>query len=181
MTDAFSPTECHDAETRSLIQSGSSPFDFDEVRYVSDKEESKRTDALDGAAVVLSASGMCEAGRVLHHLKATIESDRNAVCIVGFQAQHTLGRRIVEKRQRVKIFGVERDLRAEVAVLGGFSAHADQAGLLGYAEATREQGPFRKVLLVHGEGEAQAALLEKLRDARFPDVAAPAAGDVVDL
>jgi metallo-beta-lactamase family protein len=104
---------------------------------VSSKEDSQAVTAADGPAIVISASGMCEAGRVLHHLKASLEDAKNCVMIVGFQAPHTLGRRLVEGRKRVKIFGVERDVRAQVVVMNGFSAHADRTDLLDYAERTR--------------------------------------------
>jgi metallo-beta-lactamase family protein len=130
---------------------------------------------------VIAASGMCEAGRVLHHLKATVEDPRNTVVIVGFQAQHTLGRRIVERRPKVRIFGVERRLAAEVVVLNGFSAHADQRDLVEFAEAVRERGPLRQVVLVHGEETAQRALREQLEQRGFPGVHVPAPGDVLVL
>jgi metallo-beta-lactamase family protein len=120
---------------------------------------------------------MCEAGRVLHQLKATVEDPKNAVVIVGFQAQHTLGRRIVERRPRVRIFGIERTLAAEVAVLNGFSAHADQRDLLEFAAAVRERGPLTNVALVHGEPRAQAALRERLLQRGFAQVQVPARGD----
>lgn len=182
ITDIFRlHPECYDAETRALIQGHSSPFDFEDLRYVDDKEESKAIDAAPEPAIVISASGMCEAGRVLHHLKATVESDKNTICIVGFQAPHTLGRRIVERRPRVRIFGVERDLRAEVAVLNGFSAHADQRDLLQYVEEVRSQGPLEDVVLVHGEPNPQAALTAKLREASVKRVVSPAPGDTLEL
>lgn len=174
ITDVFRlHPECFDDEARDLIESNDSPFDFENVRYVSDKEDSKAIDARDEPCVIISASGMCEAGRVLHHLKATIESEKNTVAIVGFQAAHTLGRRIVERRRRVKIFGVERDLRAEVVTLNGFSAHADQRDLVAYAEGCRERGALDGVALVHGEPRALAALREKLGDAGFGRVETP--------
>ena len=171
--------ECYDAQARALIRSSDSPFDFDGLRYVSDKEESKALDASPEPCVIISASGMCEGGRVVHHLKATIESDKNVIAIVGFQAQHTLGRRIVERRPRVRIFGVERDLRAEVAFLNGFSAHADQHDLLEFAEAARKQGPLRRVILVHGEPKAQRVLAEQLDQRHFPPVHVPAPGEII--
>ncbi|MBX3193451.1 MAG: MBL fold metallo-hydrolase, partial [Labilithrix sp.] len=171
ITDIFRlHPDCYDAETRALIQGNDSPFEFEQLHYVSDKEESKAIDASDEPAVIISASGMCEAGRVVHHLKATIESEKNTVCIVGFQAAHTLGRRIVERRPRVRIFGVERDLRAEVAVLNGFSAHADQKDLVAYAKALEARGPLGRVALVHGEPDAQASLKAKLREHGIDDV-----------
>lgn len=176
VTDVFRlHPECYDEESRALLRRDS-PFDFPGLRYVDSKEESVRIDADPSPCVVISASGMCESGRVLHHLKATLEDDRNTVCIVGFQAQHTLGRRLVEKRARVKIFGVERDRRAEVVVLNGFSAHADQRELIDFAVAAREHGKLRKVALVHGEPKAQSALMQRLAAEKFPDVVAPAPG-----
>jgi len=182
ITDIFKlHPECYDAETRALIRANDSPFDFESLEYITDKEESKAIDASPDPCVIISASGMCEAGRVVHHLKATIEEDKNTVCIVGFQAQHTLGRRIVERRQRVKIFGVERDLRAEVAVLNGFSAHADQKDLVEYAEALKAQGPLKRIALVHGEPKAQSALTEKLGGHGISDVHAPKPGSSLEV
>jgi metallo-beta-lactamase family protein len=182
ITDIFRlHPECYDAETRALIASDDSPFDFEEVRYIQDKEDSKAIDASPEPCVVISASGMIEAGRVVHHVKATIESEKNTIAIVGFQAAHTLGRRIVEKRPRVKIFGVERELRAEVAVLNGFSAHADQKDLLDYAGEMRSKGPLTTVALVHGEPQAQAALREKMKERGITNVHAPAPGTTLEI
>ncbi len=182
ITDIFKlHPECYDAETRALIQSDDSPFDFEALHYVTDKEDSKALDVSGEPAVIISASGMCEAGRVVHHLKATIEDQKNTVCIVGFQAQHTLGRRIVERRQRVKIFGVERDLRAEVAVLNGFSAHADQKDLVEYASDLKARGHLKKIAMVHGEPKAQDALKAKLRENGMSDVHAPAPGESLEV
>jgi metallo-beta-lactamase family protein len=121
---------------------------------------------------------MCEAGRILHHLKAHVENARNAIVIVGFQAQHTLGRRIVERRPQLRIFGVDRRLHAEVAVLNGFSAHADQADLLRFVEHVRESGKLSRVALVHGEVTALESLRAKLIERAVPDVRIPAPGDI---
>lgn len=182
ITDIFKlHPECYDAETRKLLREEQTPFDFEGLKYISDKEDSKRIDASPEPSVIISASGMCEGGRVVHHLKATIEDAKNAVVIVGFQAQHTLGRRIVERRPRVRIFGVERDLNAEVVVLNGFSAHADQADLVELAEAVRRHGPLRKVALVHGESAAQDMLRKRLEERGFPCVLVPAPGDRVHV
>ena len=182
ITDIFRlHPECYDAETRALIRADSSPFDFEEVQYVSDKEDSKAIDASPEPCVIISASGMCEAGRIVHHLKATIESSKNTVCIVGFQAAHTLGRRIVERRPRVRIFGVERDLRAEVVVMNGFSAHADQRDLVEYAGSLKERGPLGRIALVHGENGAQKALIAKMKENGLDDAVAPGPGDVIEV
>jgi metallo-beta-lactamase family protein len=182
VTDIFKlHPECYDADARALLHGEDSPFEFDGLRYVSEAADSKAIDASPEPAVIISASGMCEAGRVLHHLRATVEDPNNAIVIVGFQAQHTLGRRIVERSPRIRIFGVERDLRAEVTVLDGFSAHADQRDLVEFAEAIRERGPLRHVVLVHGEPPAQHALAAKLEERGFPTVRSPKPGEIITL
>ncbi|MDF2698217.1 MAG: Metallo-beta-lactamase family protein RNA-specific, partial [Labilithrix sp.] len=182
ITDIFRlHPECYDAETRALIRENRSPFEYEAVRYVSDKEDSKAIDASPEPCVIISASGMCEAGRIVHHLKATIEDEKNTVCIVGFQAVHTLGRRIVERRSRVKIFGVERDLRAEVVVMNGFSAHADQRDLVEYAGELKERGPLGRVALVHGEEGPQRALIAKMKENGIDDAVAPQTGTTLEL
>jgi metallo-beta-lactamase family protein len=182
LTEVFKQhPDCYDRETFDLLNSGDSPFDFEGLHYVSDVEESKAIDAKPGPAIIISASGMCEGGRVLHHLRATIGRPENTVVIVGFQAEHTLGRRLVEKRDEVRIFGLAYRREAEVAVLNGFSAHADQAGLLDYAESVRRRGKLRRVILVHGEPGAQAALMKELDERGFPTVNAPAAGERIRL
>jgi metallo-beta-lactamase family protein len=173
--------ECYDAEAKRLLTGGDSPFEFEGLRYTSSVEESAAIHRRDEPCVIISASGMCEAGRVLHHLRATAEDAKNTVVIVGFQAQHTLGRRIVERRPRIRIFGVERTLAAEVVVMNGFSAHADQNDLLEFAEHVRERGPLRQVILVHGEPPAQDALRGQLAKRGFPTVHAPGPGDIVEV
>jgi metallo-beta-lactamase family protein len=182
ITDVFKlHPECFDEETRALLSSHESPFEFDQLRYISDVEDSKAVTADNHPAVIISASGMCEAGRILHHLKGTVENEKNAVLIVGFQAQHTLGRRIVEKRPRVKIFGVERDLRAEVVVLNGFSAHADQKDLVDFAVDAKARGPLAHVALVHGEPGPQKILAGLLEARGLSDVHVPKMGDKMEI
>jgi metallo-beta-lactamase family protein len=181
ITDIFKlHPECYDDETRAILRKDS-PFDFAQLHYVSDKEESKAIDMSPEPAVIISASGMCESGRIVHHLKATVEDDRNTICIVGFQAQHTLGRRFVEQRTRVKIFGVERDRRADVVVMNGFSAHADRSELIAFAEAVRDKGHLERVALVHGEPKAQGALERALDERGFPHVVSPDVRDRLEM
>ena len=173
--------ECFDEETRALIEGNDGPFEIDTLTYVSSVEDSKSVSRSDDGAIILAGSGMCESGRVLHHLRATVESEKNTVVIVGFQAPHTLGRRLVERHGRVRIFGVERDRRCEVAVLNGFSAHADQRDLLRFVEQTRARGNLGPVALVHGELPAQRVLREALLAAGLSDVQIPARGETLDL
>jgi metallo-beta-lactamase family protein len=174
--------DCYDQAAFAQLQTGAL-FEFDGLRYVTDVEDSKAIDTATGPAIVIAGSGMCEGGRVLHHLRALISDPRNTVAIVGFQAEHTLGRRIAERRPHVKIFGMMHDLHAEVVVFDGFSAHADQAGLIEFAEAVRQRqraGALRGVFLVHGEPPAQAALAAQLISRGFPCIT-PTPGDRVEL
>jgi metallo-beta-lactamase family protein len=182
LTDVFRlHPECYDAEARELLRHSDSPFHFEGLHYVSSPEESAALDRDAAPAVIISASGMCEAGRVLHHLRATLEDSRNTVVIVGFQAQHTLGRRLVEQRPQVRVYGLPLLRRAEVVALDGFSAHADQAGLVSFAECVREAGPLREVILVHGELDAQESLERVLRKRGFPQVRIPEPGATLRL
>jgi len=181
LTDVFKlHPECYDEETRRLVRGRDSPFEFDELIYVSEKQESQAIDASRDPSMIISASGMCEAGRVLHHLKATVEDPKNCVLIVGYQAPHTLGRRIVERNPRVRIFGVERDLRAEVVVLNGFSAHADQNDLIEFCEGVRKKGSVGRVALVHGDPGPQRVLGDLLRGRGY-ELSIPAAGDRLSI
>lgn len=174
--------ECYDAEAAKLLRGADSPFDFDGLRYVSDVEESKAIDASPGPCVVIAASGMCEGGRVLHHLLGMVSDPRHTVLIVGFQAEHTLGRRLVERREEVRIFGEVRPLRAEVVTLNGFSAHADQAGLVAWADAVGRHGVLQRIVLVHGEPGPQAVLARKLREGVVAGrIDVPVLGDVLRL
>jgi metallo-beta-lactamase family protein len=168
---------CYDEETRKLVASDSSPFDFPGLRFVESVRESMEIDAKPGPCIIIAASGMCEFGRVVHHLKAIVEDPDNEVVIVGFMAQHTLGRRLVERRDRVRILGIEWHRACRVRVLEGFSAHADQNDLVNFAEAVRERGPLRHVVLVHGESPQLAALARLLDERDFPSVNVPAEGD----
>jgi metallo-beta-lactamase family protein len=181
ITDVFRlHPDCYDRDAFALLRNGSL-FEFEGLRYVTEVEQSKAISASAEPAIVIAGSGMCEGGRVLHHLRATISDPRNTIAIVGFQAEHTLGRRIAERRRQVKIFGVMHELHAEVAVLDGFSAHADQAGLVAFAEAVRGRGSLHRILLVHGEPPAQAALVAALAARDFAGISAPERGERITL
>jgi len=182
ITDVFKLHPEHfDEDLRAFMRAHGDPFSFPRLRYVSDVEASKEIQRTTGPCIVLSASGMCEAGRILHHLKSTVEDAKNTVLIVGYQAEHTLGRRIVERRPRVKIFGVERDLRAEVVVLNGFSAHADRDDLLAYAAQCRDAGPVERIVLVHGDPKPMDALKGALEGAGHRKVFAPEPGTTLEV
>jgi len=132
------------------------------MRYTRSPEESKELNFLRQPAVIISASGMAETGRILHHLKNNIEDPRSTILITGFQAPETLGRRLVDGHKRVKIFGEDYDVRARVLSLNGLSGHADRSELLAWAK--RLQPPPGKTFLVHGEPDAAFALADSLRN-----------------
>ena len=171
--------ECYDAEAFALLHSENSPFEFPGLKYISNVEDSKRISTSPEPCIVISASGMCEGGRILHHLHSTIEDPKNTVVIVGYQAENTLGRRIVEKQPEVKIFGVMHHLAAEVCVLYGFSGHADQKGLILFAETIRTQGKLKKIILVHGEEKSQEVLKTKLQEDEFSQIEIPGPGEMI--
>ncbi|MEO0068742.1 MAG: MBL fold metallo-hydrolase [candidate division WOR-3 bacterium] len=157
-----------------------SPFDFEGLHYIEDADESKKLNHLDLPCIIISPSGMCEAGRVLHHLQHAIGDERNLVLIVSFQAEHTLGRRLVEGQPVVKIFGEEFEVKAEVEVMDEFSAHADRNGLLNYVENMRIDR-LKKVFLVHAEPEAATAMVEPLKALGVPEVIIPRKGDEYEI
>jgi metallo-beta-lactamase family protein len=165
--------EVFDEETREFIAQDKhrTALGFELLTYTRSVEESKAINDLKGPAVIISASGMAETGRILHHLKNNIEDRRNTILIVSWQAPYTLGRRLAEREDRVKIFGEVYERRAEVATIGGLSAHAGQTMLLEYAQAVQDR--VKKIFLVHGEARGAEALTEKLHETGLPQVYFP--------
>jgi len=183
VTDIFRRhPEYFDDETRDFLRrdADGDVFDFKHLRYIREVEESKRLHGLKGPAVIISASGMAEAGRIQHHLKNNIEDSRNTVLIVGWQAPNTLGRRLVERLPAVKIFGMKYQLEAEVVTLNGFSGHADQPGLLSWAQGLKKRP--ERTFVVHGDLEAAQALAHRLRqDLGYRQVMIPALHQTVEI
>jgi metallo-beta-lactamase family protein len=184
VTDIFRRhTDYFDDETRDYLRHEDPDgdiFNFGRLRYIRDVEQSKRLHTLKGPCVIISASGMAEAGRVQHHLKNNIEDSRNTILIVGWQAPNTLGRRLVEQAPVVRIFGMEYHREAEVVTLNGFSNHADQPGLLGWAQAFKQ--PPERTFVVHGDPDAAQELATRLRhDLGFREVMIPALHQTVEI
>jgi metallo-beta-lactamase family protein len=170
--------ECFDDETAKLLEEQPDLFGGKRIHYIQSVEESKKLNDRRDPCIIIAASGMCETGRIVHHLKHNIEDPRNTVAIIGFQAPDTLGRRIVEKQPQVRIHGRFWKLRAEVAVMNGFSSHADQNDFHDYLAPLAKQTAH--VRLVHGEVDRAEALAKSLRDYGFADVAIPARGDSIN-
>ena len=167
--------ECYDEETTRTFTSSGDLFATRYIHFVSSLEDSKRLNNMKGPCVIISASGMCEGGRVVHHLKHAIQDEANVIVFVGFQAEHTLGRKLVEGWDVVPIFGVPTPRRAQIVKLNGLSAHADRQDLLNYVCAINPS-PSR-IFLVHGE-EKQALSLAAAIQAEHPriEITVPHAG-----
>ena len=173
--------ECFDAETvRRFTSVNVDPFGFENIRYVVSTTESKEINAFQGPAIIIAASGMAESGRILHHLIQHIENPGNIIAIVGFMAEHTLGRRLAEREKEVRIFGKTYQVKAEIATLNAFSAHADYSEILSWL-ARHDRKRLKKIFLVHGENEALANPQGELLRFGVPQVEILRYGDVHEL
>ncbi len=180
VTDIFRlHPECYDEEMQALFDVRDDPFDFPDLEMVRSKEDSQSLNDQSGPMVIISASGMCEGGRILHHLRNNISNPDNIILIVGFQAKNTLGRKIVEQYPTVRIFGMEHSLDAEVRIINAYSGHASMDGLDAFALAS--QKTLKKLFLVHGEPEQSHAMADRLSSNGLPEVIVPARGDFVDI
>jgi metallo-beta-lactamase family protein len=172
-TEAFEQhPECYDRETHEFIRSRKHPaLEFKTLSYTRSVEDSKAINNVKGPAIIISASGMAENGRILHHLRNNIEDSRNTILIVSWQAPYTLGRRLAERERQVKIFGETFTRRAEVATIGGLSSHAGQNLLVDYALSAQKN--LKNVFLIHGEARAANMLQEKLKGKNLTQVHYP--------
>jgi metallo-beta-lactamase family protein len=162
--------ECYDVEILSFLQQREDPFGFYRLHYTRSVAESKALNHLHEPAIIISASGMCEAGRILHHLKNNIGDTRNTVLFVGYQVANTLGRKIVDGWKTVPIFGEKWPVRAEIVSIRGYSAHADRSELLDYIRTVKADERLKRVFTVHGEPAASQALAAGIRDLGLDDV-----------
>ncbi len=162
--------ECYDdnIQEQFLVQN-KNPFGFENLHYITNVEESKKLNEHKEPCIIISSSGMCEAGRILHHLKNNIEDPRNTILIVGFMAEDTLGRRIVERQPEVKIFGQLYRLNAKVKILNTFSAHADYNDVVDFVK-NMDLERLKKVFLIHGEEDSLHAMKDHLLGAGVKDV-----------
>ncbi|MGE5437086.1 MAG: MBL fold metallo-hydrolase RNA specificity domain-containing protein, partial [Syntrophothermus sp.] len=174
-TDVFrNHPECFDRETYSLfLKDKEDPFGFGKLKYINDVEESKKLNDLPGPYMVISASGMAEAGRILHHLKNNIEDSNNLILFVGYAAQETLARKIMDGSSQVNIFGEPYNVKAQIKKMDYFSAHADQKELLDYLSYSSKD-VLKKIFLVHGEEDQALPLKEAILKKGFNEVYYPA-------
>lgn len=182
VTDIFRQhSECFDAETIDFMAKDphGAAFGFDLLQYTRSVEESKSINSYKGPVVIISASGMAETGRILHHLRNNIDNPNNTVLITSWMAPHTLGRRLLEGVKKVKIFGEKHNVNARVESIDGLSAHAGQSALVEYA--TSLKGRVKEIFLVHGEEKPATKLMEILSEHGMEDVHYPEMGQEVEI
>ncbi len=173
--------ECFDRETyRLFIKVNHDPFGFSRLKYIRDVEDSKKLNDYKNPCIIISASGMAEAGRILHHLRNNIHDKRNLVLLVGFAAQHTLARKLMDGEKEVKIFGELHKVKCQVKSMDAFSAHADRRELLDYFEFLPPQ-TLAKTFLVHGEEDQALPFKQALQSKGYREVYFPAPGQSFKL
>ena len=172
-------TECFDAEIQNVMRDAGDPFQLKQIHYITRLEDSMRLNTLSEPCVIISAAGMCEHGRILHHLRNNCANPKNTILIVGFQAKNTLGRRIVERQPRIKIFGIERQLNAEVKIMNGFSAHAGRSELVAFGQRFKDCA--QSLMLVHGEEKALTSLHGALQGVGLSQVLIQKEGEPVSV
>jgi len=170
-----------DDDLQDVLRSDPDPFGFEHLEYVPNHAESIALNKRKGAFVVIAASGMCESGRVVHHLKHAISDPKNTILLMGYQAPQTLGRQIAERRETVRIFNEPLPLKAQVIQLDGLSAHADAHDLKWWFEESTRNDHFRNVFLVHGEPDAASALADLVRDQCDEDPVIPKYGESFEV
>jgi len=169
--------ECYDEETEQLLmqEGGDDPFGFNMLRYTRSTEESKKLNNIRRPAIIISASGMCEGGRVLHHLRRNIGDPNTTVLFVGFQAENTLGRKLLRGDKTARIYGEEHEVRARMEKIDGYSAHADEGELLDFINAIQNRP--KRVFVVHGEPDATAAMAAGLARLGIENITIPERGE----
>ncbi|MEL6180556.1 MAG: MBL fold metallo-hydrolase, partial [Myxococcota bacterium] len=170
--------DCFDQEALALAESGQNPFAFEPLRYTRHSDDSREINTYRSGAIIVAGSGMCTGGRILHHLKHNLWRPECSVIFVGYAARGTLGRRIIDGDETVRIHGEEVANRAQVWTIGGFSAHAGQQTLLDWIDQT---GDPEMTFLVHGEEKAQQVLAHQLDEGLGMSVQRPKFGDGFDI
>ncbi|MBR3325408.1 MAG: MBL fold metallo-hydrolase [Clostridia bacterium] len=168
-------------EIQEFIKRGDNPLEFHDLHFTQTVEDSKALNESDEPCIVISASGMCDVGRIKHHLKHNIWNPKSTILFVGYQAYGTLGRRIVDGEKKVKILGEEFSVDARIEYIEGFSGHADQQGLINFVGSFNEKMP-KHIFLIHGETEAKHTLKQKLTDElQQVDISIPKYGEEYSL
>lgn len=171
---------CFDDEARALVQKGINPIGFPGLKLSITSDDSKAINLDQNPKVIISASGMCEAGRIRHHLKHNLWREESTIVFVGYQSLGTLGRSLLEGADRVKLFGETIEVKAEIVKISGISSHADKKGLLNWVKGFQEKPP-RQVFVVHGEDHVCDSFAECVKEELGIDASAPYSGSIFDL
>lgn len=171
--------ECFDDEMKKILMSGDSPLDFPNLFFTRSTEESKKLNKEARGAIIISASGMCTAGRIKYHLQNNLYKPESSVIFVGYQAEGTLGRRLIDGAKRVRIYGMDVLVNAQIYTLGGFSAHADRNGLIDWMSSIKNDN--LRVFVVHGEESASLHFAELVGERFSYETAVPRWGEIIDL
>ena len=172
--------ECFDRETQeAFVKHHKNPFGFNALKFITSVDESKALNAIEEPMVIISADGMCEFGRITHHLANNISKPSTKIMLVGYMAENTLGRRLMSREPEVKIFGEWYQVRAEILQINAFSAHADYVEMTEWLDSL-DTGTLKKLLMVHGEPDAQSFLQAYLREHRY-ESHIMRYGDVIEL
>lgn len=167
--------DCFDEEAKQYIANGDNPLDFPTLKFTQSVDDSRKLNERDDSVIIISASGMCDAGRIKHHLKHNLWRKESTILFVGYQAEGTLGRRILDGANKVKIFGEEISVNARIEAIDGFSGHADKDGLLSWIEGFGKKP--KKIFVVHGEEETSAVFAQTITDDFGIQCIVPARGD----
>lgn len=167
--------DCFDDEAKAYIANGDNPLDFPALKFTQSSDESKKLNEREESMIIISASGMCDAGRIKHYLKHNLWRKESTILLVGYQAEGTLGRRILDGAKKVKIFGEEISVNARIEVIDGFSGHADKEGLLSWLQGFKQ--PPKKVFVVHGEPDTMTTFAQTITDEFGVQCIIPARGD----
>jgi len=155
------------------------PFGFGKLKFIRSTEESKALNGIEESCIIISSSGMCEAGRIRHHIANNIGDSRNTILIIGYQAEGTLGRQLVEKAPSVHIFGIDHPVKAEVRVLNSFSAHADKGDIMDWLSHVKG---VQKLFLVHGEDDQMIPLKEHIQtELHIDNIYMPSRGETIEF
>jgi len=173
--------ECFDEELNDYMRSDPNPFGFNGLHYIRDAEASKALNGRNEPMIVISASGMASAGRILHHIAHTVEDDRNTILIVGYCAEGTLGERLVNGEQEIKIHGEPYQVRARIEKLNAYSGHADQPEMYQYIRKSQDPSQIKSIFLVHGEEVRSLAFQAYLQEKGYQQVTVPHRGDMVEI
>ncbi|MDI6784043.1 MAG: MBL fold metallo-hydrolase [bacterium] len=171
--------ECFDDQMNEMLAKNQDPFGFGKIKYIRNVEDSKKLNNLTIPGIIISASGMCEGGRILHHLRNNIGDKRNLILVIGFMADGTLGKRLVDRMPVVKIFGEEYELNAQVVKLNSFSAHADRNELLDYIKNIKRKP--KQVFIVHGNSDQSEPFAAAIKELGIPNVFIPQPGDKIPI